>query len=57
MKEQIDKLTEKQAKDLLFNALQALEHSVYAETHEVKMACAENLGVIKSRIETLSNEK
>jgi hypothetical protein len=57
MKEQIDKLTEKQAKHLLTLAMIFLRDSVYADKPSDRMKSAENLGRIIKQIETLSNEK
>jgi hypothetical protein len=54
MKDQINKLTEAQAKELLIAAMRNYETSVYAEEHYRKMQCAENLGAMKMQIETLA---
>jgi len=57
MKEQIDKLTEKQAKELLNLAMIFFRDSVYADETSDRMKSAENLGRIIKQIEILSNEK
>ncbi len=59
MKDQINKLTEAQAKYWLDIAISNLESAIYTESRETTMTCAENLGAIKARIETLakSNEE
>ncbi len=59
MKQHIEKLTEEQAKALLELAMEALERSVYAESHTSKMTAAERLGMLRHEIESTakSNEK
>jgi hypothetical protein len=59
MKDQINKLTEAQAKELLDAAMRNLERSVYAEHHYDKMKASENLGFLSNKIESLakSNEQ
>jgi hypothetical protein len=55
MKDQINKLTEAQAKELLDVVLHNYEVSVYAENYTEKMWLAENLGAMKMEIELLAN--
>jgi len=55
MKDQINKLTEAQAKYWLDIAISNLESAIYTESRETIMTCAENLGAIKIQIETLAN--
>jgi hypothetical protein len=59
MKDQINKLTEAQAKELLKLAMKYLELAVYAESHYDKMTAAENLGFLSNEIELFakSNEE
>jgi hypothetical protein len=59
MKDQINKLTEAQAKELLVAAMENFQSAVYAESNTEEMACAKNLGVLKNKIESLakSNQK
>lgn len=54
MKEQIEKLTEAQAKLLLDLAMIWLKRSVFAETHAEKLTAATYLGLISAQIETLA---
>jgi hypothetical protein len=56
MKDQINKLTEAQAKELLDIAISNLEITIYTESREAFMICAQNLGAMKMQIETLSEE-
>jgi hypothetical protein len=56
MKDQINKLTEAQAKELLDIAISNLEAAIYTESRETLMTCAESLGIIKTKIEILSEE-
>jgi len=55
MKDQINKLTEAQAKELLIAAMKNYEYAIYAEQHGEKMESAESLGAMKMEIESLAN--
>ena len=54
MKDEINKLTEAQSKELLDVVLHNYEVSVYAENYTEKMLLAEKLGTLKNKIETLA---